>query len=59
MGVSASPSGSTGDLAEFEVGELGFGHPDPVAEQQDLEVDVAAQRVDQVVATDGQGVAVR
>ena len=31
---------------------------DPVVEQQDLEIHVASQGVDEVVATDGQGVAV-
>jgi hypothetical protein len=31
---------------------------DPVVEEQDLEVDVAAQRVDQVVAADGEAIAV-
>jgi hypothetical protein len=38
---------------------LALGQPvDPVVEQQDLQVDVAAQRVDQVVAADRQRVAV-
>src|SRR5699024_8836584 len=31
---------------------------DPVVEQQDVEVDVAAQGVDEVIAADGHGVAV-
>ena len=40
-------------------GVLGLGQPvDPVVEQKDLQVDVAAQRVDQVVAADRQRVAV-
>ena len=49
-----------GDLAELgRGGVLALGQAvDPVVEQQDLEVDVAAQRVDQVVAADRQRVAV-
>ena len=49
-----------GDLAQLRRGGvLALGEAvDPVVEQQDLEVHVAAQRVDQVVAADGQRVAV-
>ena len=49
--------GDLPDLGRRRV--LALGQPvDPVVEQQDLEVDVAAQRVDQVVAADRQRVAV-
>ena len=49
-----------GDLADLGGGGvLALGQPvDPVVEQQDVQVDVAAQRVDQVVAADRQRVAV-
>jgi hypothetical protein len=49
-----------GDLAELGRRRvLALGQPvDPVVEQQDLQVHVAAQRVDQVVAADRQRVAV-
>ena len=48
------------DLADRRGGGvLALGEPvDPVVEQQDVEVHVAAQRVDQVVAADRQAVAV-
>ena len=49
--------GDLADLGRRRV--LALGEPvDPVVEQQDLQVHVAAQRVDQVVATDRQAVAV-
>ena len=49
-----------GDLADLRGRRiLALGQPvDPVVEQQDRDVDVAAQRVDQVVAADRQRVAV-
>ena len=49
-----------GDLPDLGGGGvLALGQPvDLVVEEQDREVDVAAHRVDQMVATDGQGIAV-
>ena len=60
-GASSEPIGV--DLVILPTSEVGrvlaLGQPvDPVVEQQDLQVDVAAQRVDEVVAADGQRVAV-
>ena len=58
--VDRAERGRLGDGADVRRrGVLALGQPvDLVVEQQDLEVDVAPQRVDQVVAADGQGVAV-
>ena len=58
--VHRAHRGGLGDLADLgRRGVLALGQAvDPVVEQQDLEVDVAAQRVDQVVATDREGVTV-
>src|SRR6185437_10854179 len=59
-GVEGTQRRGLGDLALFGGGRvLALGQPvDAVVEQQDLQVHVAAQRVDQVVAADGQCVAV-
>ena len=59
-GVHRAHRRRLGDLADLGGGGvLALGQAvDPVVEQQDLEVDVAAQRVDQVVAADRQRVAV-
>ena len=58
--VERPDGGGLGDLALLRGrGVLPLRQPvDPVVEEQDLEVDVAAQRVDEVVAADGQRVAV-
>ena len=58
--VQRAHRGGLGDLAGLGGGGvLALGEAvDPVVEQQDRHVDVAAQRVDQVVAADGQRVAV-
>ncbi len=58
--VQRSHRGGLGDLPDLGGrGVLALGQPvDPVVEQQDLDVDVAAQGVDQVVAADGERVAV-
>lgn len=59
-GVQGAHRGRLGDLADLGGGAvLALGQPvDPVVEEQDLEVDVAPEGVDQVVAADGQRVAV-
>ncbi len=58
--VQGPHGGRLGDLADLGGGAvLALGEAvDAVVEQQDLEVDVAAQGVDEVVAADGQRVAV-
>ncbi len=58
--VERSLGAGLGDLALLGGGGvLALGEAvDPVVEQQDLQVDVAAQGVDEVVAADAQGVAV-
>jgi len=58
--VQRTERGGLGDLALLRRRRiLALGQPvDPVVEQHDLDVDVASQRVDQVVAADGQRVAV-
>ena len=58
--VDRAHRGGLGDLADLgRGGVLPLGQAvDPVVEQQDLEVDVASQRVDQVVAPDRQRVTV-
>ena len=58
--VQRAHRGGLGDLAELAGGGvLALGEPvDPVVEQQDRHVHVAAQRVDQVVAADRERVAV-